>query len=266
MKTRAEIPFGRQVLFWLFITTAIIALLWLLSGMLLPFVLGMALAYVSDPFRRPARTAVLSTLAGQPSWFSASLVGLGILTLVLVIPVIANQAMQLVEQTPHYLDLARHRFLPQLTQFVARVGGPHDAADVQKAAGAYVGSVSSWIFGMLSHVWSSGPRNRQCRLCHGADAAGRVLFPARLGPDGGKAGFLDAAAPSGSTARPCGRDRRYSRRLHSRTGNRVSDRRRLLRGGAQSGRIGIWRDHRHDRGHPDLHSVPWGRSPGWSPV
>jgi predicted PurR-regulated permease PerM len=155
MKTRAEIPFGRQFLFWLFIAAATITLFWLLSGMLLPFVLGMALAYVSDPFADQLERLFF------PRWLASLIVlglivGLGILTLVLVIPVIANQAMQLIDQTPHYLDLLRHRFLPQLTRFVAKVGGPHDAADVQKAASAYVGSVSSWVFGMLSHVWSSG--------------------------------------------------------------------------------------------------------------
>jgi predicted PurR-regulated permease PerM len=155
MKTRAEIPFGRQFLFWLFVTAVAITLFWLLSGMLLPFVLGMALAYVSDPFAdRLERLFV-------PRWLASLvvlgiIVGLGMLMLILVIPVIANQAMQLIDQTPHYLDLLRHRFLPQVTRFVAKVGGPHDAADVQKAATAYVGSVSSWIFGMMSHLWSSG--------------------------------------------------------------------------------------------------------------
>jgi len=154
MKSRTEFSFTRQFLFWLFIAAAAIFLLWQLSGMLLPFVLGMALAYVSDPFADRLEKLFF------PRWLASLvvlgiIVGLGILALVLVIPVIANQAMQLAEQTPHYLDLLRHRFLPQLTSFVAKVGGPHDAADVQKAAGAYVGSFSSWVFGMLSHLWSS---------------------------------------------------------------------------------------------------------------
>jgi len=154
MKSRIEFSFTRQFLFWLLVAAAAIFLLWQLSGMLLPFVLGMALAYVSDPVADRLERLLF------PRWLASLLVlglivGLGILVLILVIPVIANQAMQLAEQMPHYLDLLRHRFLPQLTRFVARVGGPHDAADVQKAAGAYVGSVSSWMFGMLSHLWSS---------------------------------------------------------------------------------------------------------------
>jgi predicted PurR-regulated permease PerM len=155
MKSRAELPFIRQSLFWLAVTAAFIFLFWLLRGMLLPFVLGMALAYVSDPLAdRLERVHV-------PRWLASVIVlgvivGLGVLMLVLIVPAIVTQAIQLAEQTPLYLDELRHRILPQLTRFVARVGGPSDAADVQKAAGAYVGSVSSWMFGMLSHVWSSG--------------------------------------------------------------------------------------------------------------
>lgn len=155
MKSHTETSFARQLLFWLPVTATFIVMFWLLSGVLLPFVLGMALAYVSDPFAdRLERVHV-------PRWAASIIVlgvivGLGILLLVLIVPAIVSQAIQLAEQAPVYLDDLRHRVLPRVTRFVARVGGPSDAADVQKAAGAYVGSVSSWIFGMLSHIWSSG--------------------------------------------------------------------------------------------------------------
>ncbi len=155
MKTRTEFPFAWQMVFWGIVTAAIIVLFWLLRGMLLPFVLGMALAYVSDPAAdRLERLGMRRSIA---SLFVLGLVvGLGILVLVLVLPLIVNQIVQLVQQTPAYLDFLHRRVMPQITDFVARFGGPRDAADVQKAAGAYVGSVSSWVFGVLGHVWSSG--------------------------------------------------------------------------------------------------------------
>ncbi|MDB5395308.1 MAG: family transporter [Rhodospirillales bacterium] len=155
MKTKAELALTWQTAFWLIVTAAFIVLFVLLRGVLLPFVLGMALAYVSDP------AADRLEKLGLPRWLATLLVlgltvGLGILVLILVVPIIVNQIVQLAEQAPGYLDFLRQRILPEVTQFVARFGGPHDAADFQKTAGAYVGSVSSWIFGMLGHVWSSG--------------------------------------------------------------------------------------------------------------
>ena len=47
----------RQVTFWVAALAVFIAVLWLLSDVLLPFVAGMALAYLLDPIARRARTA-----------------------------------------------------------------------------------------------------------------------------------------------------------------------------------------------------------------
>jgi predicted PurR-regulated permease PerM len=155
MKSQPERPLLRQALFWGGITLAAVLIVWLLRGMLLPFLLGMALAYVSDPF------ADRLERAGLPRWLATLIVlgltvGGGILVLVLVAPMVVNQIMQLAQQAPHYIDLLRHKILPQVTKFVARVGGPGDAADLQKQATAYVGSVSSWVVSILGQIWSSG--------------------------------------------------------------------------------------------------------------
>ena len=155
MTSRTESSFTRQIAFWSAVAVGFILLLWFLGGMLLPFVLGMALAYVSDP------AADRLERLGLPRWLASLLVlglvvGLGMALLVLVVPLIADQVMQLVAQVPTYADFLRHRFLPRVTELVARFGGPQNAEDIQKAAGAYVGSVGSWILSMLGHVWSSG--------------------------------------------------------------------------------------------------------------
>jgi hypothetical protein len=41
--------FERNIVFWVAALAVLVALLWLLSPILLPFVLGMAIAYVLDP-------------------------------------------------------------------------------------------------------------------------------------------------------------------------------------------------------------------------
>jgi predicted PurR-regulated permease PerM len=41
--------FERNIVFWMAALAVFVALLWLLSPILLPFVLGMAIAYVLDP-------------------------------------------------------------------------------------------------------------------------------------------------------------------------------------------------------------------------
>jgi predicted PurR-regulated permease PerM len=155
MSRPQEFFIPRQTMFWLLMAAAFFVLLWLLRGMLLPFILGMALAYVSDPLAdRMERLKI-------PRWIATLMVlglvvGIGVLVLVLVVPIIVNQAAQLIQQIPVYIDLLRYRFLPDLIQFVSRFVSPRDAADLQKAATAYVGNASSWVLGLLGRVWTGG--------------------------------------------------------------------------------------------------------------
>jgi predicted PurR-regulated permease PerM len=113
----------------------------------------MALAYITAPI------ADRLERWGAPRW-AATLVVLGlivgavVLVLVLVLPMLVNQATQLIQQMPHYVDLLRHSVLPQVTRLVARVGGPHEVTEVQKAVKDYTGDITSWVVSLLGRVWS----------------------------------------------------------------------------------------------------------------
>ena len=56
----------RQLVFWVAALAVFVAVLWLLSDVLLPFVAGMALAYLLDPIARRAEAA-----RHQPRGFGA---------------------------------------------------------------------------------------------------------------------------------------------------------------------------------------------------
>jgi predicted PurR-regulated permease PerM len=145
----------RRIVFWLVVTAASFFLLWLLRGMLLPFVLGMGLAYVCDPLAdRLERLHIPRTLATL--MVLGIFVGVFVAALVLLLPMIQTQIIQMIEQAPHYADLLRRKVLPEVTQFVQRVSGSHDASDVRKAATSYAGTISGWVMRILSSVWSSG--------------------------------------------------------------------------------------------------------------
>jgi predicted PurR-regulated permease PerM len=155
MTRRPALPGPRQTAFWLMVAAGIILLLWLLRGMLLPFVSGMAMAYVAAPIAdRLQRLGVPRSVATL--LVLGIVVGVIVLVLVLLLPMLVNQATQLIEQGPHYFDLIRHRVLPQLTSLAARVGGPREIAEVQKAVKGYTGDISGWVVGLLGQVWTGG--------------------------------------------------------------------------------------------------------------
>jgi predicted PurR-regulated permease PerM len=154
MKRASSAASPRQAVFWLVCAVAILLILWLLRGMLMPFVLGMALAYVCDPaadrleaLRVPRWLATLAMLG--------VMVGAVILLFVLVLPLIVNQIVQLAQQAPRYVHLLRVDILPQINQLVDRVGGSH-ADEIRHAAQSYVGNAGSWLLGILGHLWTGG--------------------------------------------------------------------------------------------------------------
>ena len=84
-----------QALFWIAVISGMFALLWLLSSILLPFVAGMAVAYLLDPMAdRLERSGMSRTLA--TSVILGVFFGLLTLLTVLLYPILVGQAISLI--------------------------------------------------------------------------------------------------------------------------------------------------------------------------
>ena len=89
--------YGRQAAFWLLTFLVVAGLLWLLSEVLLPFVAGIALAYLQAPLAdRLERLGMSRTLAAL---LIVTVVMLAMIAvLLLVVPILVQQLTQLVDQ------------------------------------------------------------------------------------------------------------------------------------------------------------------------
>jgi predicted PurR-regulated permease PerM len=98
--------FGRHVNFWLITFIVICRLLWLLRDVLLPFLLGLALAYIQAPLAdRLERSGFNRTAA---SLLIVSLVTLVLIAIaILVVPLVVQQGLALLSNMPGYLARAR---------------------------------------------------------------------------------------------------------------------------------------------------------------
>lgn len=101
---------------WLALTAAAFVLLYLLAPILAPFVAAAILAYVFDPlvdrlcvWKLPRAMAVLVVMLG------AALLGLALLLIML--PLLQQEAAQFVQRLPQWLDAARVHLLPTLQQW-----------------------------------------------------------------------------------------------------------------------------------------------------
>ncbi len=145
----------RQVMFWIAALAVLIAILWLLSGMLLPFVAGMALAYLLDPIaHRAERLGIGRALS------ALIVVTLVIVVLVVVVmavaPVLADQFARLHRQTAGLFRLGCKRWSP----IRAGPGLPRRSAGASpipsNSVSELVTQASGYVGAFLASLWSGG--------------------------------------------------------------------------------------------------------------
>ncbi|TAE83515.1 MAG: AI-2E family transporter [Alphaproteobacteria bacterium] len=104
------------IIFWILITCLVGYFIDLISPVLLPFVLGLGVAYVLDPFTdRLERLGLSRTVA------TAVICGIFALAVVvlflIVVPLVVDQVRGLIEEFPYYLEVARSEVAPYLKQW-----------------------------------------------------------------------------------------------------------------------------------------------------
>ncbi len=143
----------RQALFWGIGLFVFILLLWLLRGILLPFVAGLAVAYLLDPFADWLEERGFSRLLAT-SIITVIFVLLIVAFLVLLVPLLYEQTVALVESLPKIADRVQE-WLMHLNQ--GRLGevlsGTTDIRQTIDKAGA---GLVSWALSALGEVWKQG--------------------------------------------------------------------------------------------------------------
>ncbi len=129
-------------------------LLYLLRGALMPFALGMAIAYLLDPvadrLEKLGLSRGIATLAILLCFFA--LVALAILILV---PLLVPQLIRLVEELPSYFQRMSEMASPLIGLVMSRLDG-QQIDGLQEAATGYADVVAGWALNLLQRVWAGG--------------------------------------------------------------------------------------------------------------
>jgi predicted PurR-regulated permease PerM len=144
----------RRWLFWLAAIFLFAGALYLFRHILLPFVLGMAIAYALDP----AADRMVSW--GVPRGIASGLIlfaffALFALVIVLLFPFLEEQTIRLAKQIPDAIAWSREH----LTVFVERLRGqiqPEAVEKLQDATKSYVAGIFEWSTKAASSLWSGG--------------------------------------------------------------------------------------------------------------
>jgi predicted PurR-regulated permease PerM len=143
-----------QVLVWAGFTLVVILAIWLFRPILLPFVVGIALAYILNPL-----VSLIQRVGIGRGWstFAAMSVVLAIIVGIffLVTPLIVTQVTGLVIRLPGYVsDLQEliRGLAPQLTEWL----GPERAAQVEASLTQFIGTGVEFIGNLTAQLAQSG--------------------------------------------------------------------------------------------------------------
>ena len=140
--------------FWLGALALFVAAVWLLSGILLPFVAGCAIAYFLDPVvDRLERRHVPRTLAAALV-LTLFFVGL-VLLLLLVLPLLELEAVQLAALVPQAVAFGREQ-VNALLETARRLLSPADMARLQDMAGGVAATALGYAASFIERLLTSG--------------------------------------------------------------------------------------------------------------
>jgi len=139
---------------WLLALGSAVLALYLLKGILLPFVAGLAIAYFLDPAAdRLERRGLSRALA--TSVITAAFFVLLAAAATLLAPMLQAQLADFAARLPGYLE-ALWRELARLFEVLRVKLSPEDVERLRASLGGYAGDVVPWIARLLGGLWSGG--------------------------------------------------------------------------------------------------------------
>ena len=142
---------------WIWIAGALLlgGLLYLLAPILSPFLIGILLAYMGDPLVDRLERLKLSRTWGVVLVFALITLIMAILLLVLV-PMLGKQLVQLYELIPQLLDWLQHQALPWVQLKLGLSDGFWRFDQVKKALSGQLGKTTDIVGMLLSTATASG--------------------------------------------------------------------------------------------------------------
>ncbi len=144
----------QRIRIWGLGALAFLVLIYLLRGVLLPFVAGMAIAYFLDPLAQRLERLGLSRTMATTLITLVFFVLFGLLLFVLM-PILEQQVVTFVQRLPAYVSALNDRAQPLVRELHARLS-PKDIEKLQSSVGAYAGTAAGWILDFVKGVLTGG--------------------------------------------------------------------------------------------------------------
>ncbi|HEY6022934.1 MAG TPA: AI-2E family transporter [Pseudolabrys sp.] len=145
--------FQRQLIFWLAALIVFVLGLWLLSEILLPFIAGLAIAYLLTPLTDRLERLGVNRLAA--ALIIITLVVLALVYLILLVaPILAGQLSSFIESVPGNVTKLQTLLSDPSRPWIQKLLGVGFSAD--KSIGDLVTQGAGWLTAFIRSLWSGG--------------------------------------------------------------------------------------------------------------
>ncbi|MCF8478252.1 MAG: AI-2E family transporter [Pseudolabrys sp.] len=145
--------FQRQLVFWLVALAVFILLLWLLSDILLPFIAGLAIAYLLAPLTEKLERIGVHRLVASLVIITLMVMAF-VLLILLVAPVLGGQLSSFIDNIPGYVSKLQSLLSDPSRPWVQKLVGAGISND--KAITDLVTQGAGWLTTFLKSLWSGG--------------------------------------------------------------------------------------------------------------
>jgi len=145
--------FQRQMIFWLAALVIVVLALWLLSDILLPFIVGLAIAYLLTPLADRLERYGVNRLAA--ALFLITFVVLVFVWLIfLVAPLLGSQLASFIDNVPGYITRLQSLISDPSRPWLQKIVG--GSFNTDKSISDLVTQGVGWITTFLQSLWSGG--------------------------------------------------------------------------------------------------------------
>src|SRR5208282_1526619 len=146
--------FERHIVFWIAALVVLIGLLWQLSPILLPFVIGLAIAYVLDPLANRLTKRGVSRLVAALIILGGFVLAFALL-LLLIAPVLAKQFSAFIDNAPAYALRLQSLVSDPDHPWLKRIVGDN-LVGADKSVGDLINQAMGYLTQLLASLWAKG--------------------------------------------------------------------------------------------------------------
>ena len=145
--------FKRQIIFWAGAVVAFGLFLYVFSAILLPFVVGMTLAYFLDPVADRLEKLGLSRFVAT-LFILVSFIVVFVLALMIFLPILFSQFTDFANKMPGYIAQLQSLIASQNAEWIKSVIGV-DASVIKNGLGSLLSQGAGFVSTLIQSIWSS---------------------------------------------------------------------------------------------------------------